>query len=91
MKVGEPLGPFLMNRPLVPQLSGESNSLDGQWIGKFLADLGEVIDKMQRIHFKSLGGILALQEKITERWTALQAAPEIVVQEVGAKEEKREG
>jgi hypothetical protein len=73
---GEPLAPFLMSRPLIHRLSDAQNSLDGAWIGKFLEQLGEVLEKATRIHFKSLGGILALQEGIMERWTALHAAPE---------------
>ncbi len=76
---GEPLGPALMSQPLVHALSGGQNSLDGQWIGRLLGQMGEVLDRTQRLHFKSLGGILALQEKIAERWAALQAAPDAVL------------
>jgi len=72
---GEPLGPLLLSRPLAARLSGASNRLDGQWIGRFLEQVGEVLDKGQRIHFKSLGGILALQERVAERWAAMRAAP----------------
>lgn len=68
---GEPLGPFLLSRPLIPRLSAASKSLDGEWIRRFLEHLGEVLDKGQRIHFKSLGGILALQERVAERWAAM--------------------
>jgi Zn-dependent protease with chaperone function len=71
MQVGEPLGPFLLSQPLVHRPQQGQSSLDGAWIGQFLGQLGEVMDKARRIHFKSVGGILALQEKIVERWTAL--------------------
>jgi hypothetical protein len=74
MTAGERLGPFLLSQPLLTVVSGHSNSLDGAWINKFLGQLGEVLDKLKRIHFKSLGGILALQEKLAERWQASQAA-----------------
>src|SRR5262249_6520576 len=33
---GEPLGPILLSRPLIPRLSGASNCLDGEWISRFL-------------------------------------------------------
>jgi Zn-dependent protease with chaperone function len=72
---GEPLGAFLLSRPLIPQLSGASNCLDGEWIGQFLEQLGEMLDKAQRIHFKSLGGILTLQEKLAEQFTVPEHAP----------------
>jgi Zn-dependent protease with chaperone function len=72
---GEPLGPFLLSAPLIPKLSGASNSLDGDWIGGFLGQLGEVVDRAQRIRSKSLGGILAWQEKLAEHWPALGRGP----------------
>jgi Zn-dependent protease with chaperone function len=72
---GELLGPLLLNRPLIHQLSDTSNGLGGVWIGRFLEQLGEVLVKAQRIHFKSLGGILALQEKLAEQWSALARGP----------------
>jgi hypothetical protein len=80
---GEPLGPLLLSGPLIHRLSGASNCLDGAWIGRFLGQLGEVLDKAQRLHFKSLGGILALQERIAEQWAALRRCPAPAA-EVGA-------
>jgi hypothetical protein len=56
-------------------MSGASDSLDGRWIGQFLEQLGEVIDKAKRVHFKSLGGILALQEKVAKVWSLEQMTP----------------
>jgi hypothetical protein len=92
---GESLEPFLLNQPPIPRLSGGSNRVDGEWIGRFLKQLGEVIEKTERIHFKSLGGILALQEKTAEQWSGPErpavppaegepvTAPEVVAQEPG--------
>jgi Zn-dependent protease with chaperone function len=68
MAVGQQLSRFLMERPLVRELTGREQSVDGKWIGQFLEQMGEVVEKMQRIHFKSLGGILTLQEKIAGQW-----------------------
>jgi hypothetical protein len=68
---GAPLGPLLMTRLLVSRVSENQNSLNGEWIREFLNQLGEVLSKIQRLHFKSLGGILALQEEIGRRWAAL--------------------
>jgi Zn-dependent protease with chaperone function len=67
---GAPLGPALMSEPLLQGLKSGQNSLNGEWVGRLLGQLGEVIGRAQRIHFKSLGGILALQERIAEEWAA---------------------
>jgi Zn-dependent protease with chaperone function len=72
---GEPLASLLLSKPPMPPLDRSSNRLDGEWIGRFLEQLGEAIDKSQRIHFKSLGGILALQEKLAEQWAAPVSCP----------------
>ncbi|MDB5307575.1 MAG: hypothetical protein JWO38_1777 [Gemmataceae bacterium] len=72
MTVGTPLGPYLLSQPLVRNLRPDTTSLDGQWIGQFLGQVGEVIERTQRTLFKSLGGLLAVQEGIAERWAAAQ-------------------
>jgi Zn-dependent protease with chaperone function len=74
---GEPLGPFLMSRPLIPRLPSDQNTLDGEWISQFMQQLGEALDRAQRLHFKSLGGILALQEKLVEQWSTQRAVSEM--------------
>jgi hypothetical protein len=66
---GAPLGPMLRTGPLVTGFA-RANTLDGELIGRFLEQLGEVIDKAQRIQLKSLGGILALQERLAEQWSS---------------------
>ena len=75
MTAGEPLGPFLLSEMLVRNLNADTQSLDGVWINRLMAQMGEVIDKTARILFKSLGGILTLQEGFAERWIAARAAP----------------
>jgi Zn-dependent protease with chaperone function len=67
MKPGQSLGSYLLTERLIdPHTS--STGLDGDWINRFLEQLGEVIGRAQRIQSKSLGGILALQEKIAAQW-----------------------
>lgn len=89
MKPDEPLGPFLLSQPPIRPLSDNENALDGNWINLFLGQMGEVLDKIQRILRKSLGGILALQERIAERWAALRRDPLLsVVQEDTANAER---
>jgi Zn-dependent protease with chaperone function len=74
LAAGTPLGSFLLEEPLAYELRESDRTLDGKWIGEFIQQLSTVCDKARRIHFKSLGGILALQEKITANWHARQQA-----------------
>jgi hypothetical protein len=81
---GQALGSFLLSHPLIYALSGGEQNLSGEWINRFLGQFGEVRDKVRRIHYKSLGGILALQEKIAADWLARQAiAAEMLAPETG--------
>jgi Zn-dependent protease with chaperone function len=79
MTPGEPLAPFLLKGKLVHGLSAHEDTLRLKWIYKLMGQMREVQGKVNRIHFKSLGGILALQEKIaadcTRMWSALPQAP----------------
>jgi hypothetical protein len=75
MTAGAPLGEFLLEEPLVRPLKASTNSLNGQWVGKLMEQLNGVIVKTRRIHFKSLGGILSLQEKIAEQWANTNGEP----------------
>lgn len=74
MTAGEPLRPFLLQKKLVHELVRGDQEITGAWINKFLQQLGEVQKKVNRIHFKSLGGLLALQENIAAKFTG-SAAP----------------
>ena len=42
------------------------------WIMEYLRRENAAQDRLRRILFKSLGGILTLQESIAERWNAAQ-------------------
>jgi Zn-dependent protease with chaperone function len=68
VKEGEPLGYFLMDRKIVKALRPSAQTLTVKWINNFLSQISEVQEKIRRIHFKSMGNILALQEKVAARW-----------------------
>src|SRR5262249_3051041 len=68
MKKGKPVGHFLLDKKLVHALDSDENTLRGEWITKLMNQIGEVQEKRRRIHFKSLGGILILQDRIYRRW-----------------------
>jgi Zn-dependent protease with chaperone function len=77
LPVGLPLRPFLLNKNLVDGLSKYDQRISDRWIGRLLDQFKEMKDKVDRIHFKSLAGILVLQEKIgnecARRWSSLPA------------------
>jgi hypothetical protein len=54
----------LLTTPLIPPLKGGSNSVDGIWIAQYLQQSAEIIKRLERFHLKSLGAILALQERL---------------------------
>ncbi len=65
---GDRLADFILEGKLVPEppLSG----VKGVWIDKLMTQLNRVRNRCFRLHFKSVGGILALQEKIAAAWVA---------------------
>jgi Zn-dependent protease with chaperone function len=63
---GEKLGDFLLTKELIREPAEQL--IKGTWVTKLLDQLDEVRAKSHRLHFKSLGGILALQEKISKEF-----------------------
>ncbi len=74
MKEGQPLNEFLLPEPLISYLSGSTRSLDGKYLDRMAKQTAEIADRSRRLHSKSLGGILALQEKIAQQWANPAAA-----------------
>jgi len=59
---GERLADFLLDQDVLRE--PRENTIEGKWISKLLSQLEQVREKARRLHFKSIGGILALQEKV---------------------------
>jgi hypothetical protein len=68
MTAGTSLSGFLLPRPLDHDVPG--NPFEGDWLACILGQLGEVCQRTQRLLGKSFGGILALQERLAEEWSA---------------------
>jgi hypothetical protein len=64
MIAGQPLRKVLLESKLVNAVSKHDRTLSGKWIHTLGGQMREVQKKVDRVHFKSLGGILALQERI---------------------------
>jgi hypothetical protein len=64
---GAPLGHCLPEAPSVGELDPVQTSLDLRWCGQLHAELGTVLDRLERVRVKSLAGLLALQEQLVAR------------------------
>ncbi|CAN5489809.1 hypothetical protein BH11PLA2_BH11PLA2_33850 [soil metagenome] len=56
------LANFLLDDDVLPELPG--GNVSSQWVSQLLFQLEQVRNKAARLHFKSVGGILKLQEQI---------------------------
>jgi hypothetical protein len=70
LQAGARLGPLLWDRPVVGRLGASGRSISAQKIQKLYTQLTAVIDRARHLHFKSLGGLLKVQEEIARRWLA---------------------
>ena len=77
LPAGQALRRFLLEKSLVDGLSKYERRITQRWITKMLNQFNEMKSKVDRIHFKSLAGILSLQERIgnecVPRWSSLPA------------------
>lgn len=74
---GERLADFILEEKMVPELP--LTYVKGKWVGKLLDQLETVKNRCFRLHWKSVGGILALQEKIAAAWEQRNAPIEAAV------------
>ncbi len=83
----ENLADFILEGKMVPE--PPLSYVKGAWIDKLMTQLQGVRLKCFRLHFKSVGGILALQEKIAAKWKAARepVAAEVIDAEPIAAEE----
>lgn len=68
MEAGSWLGAFILAEPLVEDLPEDAKELPGEWVSRLMSQLHDAREKSGRVHFKSLGGILALQERVATAW-----------------------
>jgi Zn-dependent protease with chaperone function len=68
---GERLADFILEGKLVPE--PPLTFVKAAWVDKLLNQLSGVKARCFRLHFKSVGGILALQERIAAAWQAQRA------------------
>ena len=67
---GERLADFLLDEDLLRE-PGETR-VTGKWIGKLFRQIEQVQRKSARLYYKSLGGILAEQETVANRFLVMK-------------------
>jgi Zn-dependent protease with chaperone function len=81
MDEGKRLDLFLVEGKLVKHFDARrrSDSFSSEWIIDFLRQLHTILERLKRVHFKSLGVILGLQEQIAKDWCRTQnlALPQV--------------
>jgi Zn-dependent protease with chaperone function len=70
---GDRLADFLLDEEIVKELP--ETYVKGKWLDKLLRQLGQVMNRTSRLHGKSLGGILKLQEEIASQFQARKVPP----------------
>ncbi|MBY0229065.1 MAG: M48 family metalloprotease [Gemmataceae bacterium] len=81
LKQGEMLGWFLLGVKTVKPLRPTTTRITTAWISKFLGQIAAIEDRIRRIHFKSLGGLLAHQERVREEWLKASASMDRLAEE----------
>ena len=75
----EALDEFLLDQNLVAELPEQF--VRGDWIIKLMNQMSQVLKKTNRLHFKSMGNILSLQEQIAKEFKAMQPPAAILEDE----------
>jgi Zn-dependent protease with chaperone function len=70
MQAGQALSVFLDAKPVIHDLFGSAQFMDGSWLDEILKRHGEIIDKLRRVLFKSLGSLICFQEQVGEKYKA---------------------
>jgi hypothetical protein len=75
---GQPLRPWLLDKKMVSGFSSFDMMIKGKQVGKLVQQFQQVHKRMIRIHFKSLGGILGLEERLGKECLQKWSVPEVV-------------
>jgi Zn-dependent protease with chaperone function len=79
MPAGEPVRPYLLKGNLPSKPTHFDESLRVKWLISFSDKFREMQKRLDRLHFKSLGAILTLQEQLgseaLKKWAAADATP----------------
>jgi Zn-dependent protease with chaperone function len=68
LAAGSSLGYYLLGESLVAEVPANASRLNNDWVNAFYRQLEGAQSRSRRVHVKSLGAILALQERIAGEW-----------------------
>ena len=63
-----PLDSFLLEKAIAKKINPNASKIDSKKISRIFEQLASVVSRAERLEAKSLGGILALQERIAKMW-----------------------
>ena len=69
---GTPLDELIADRSDTRLGALEGNTITGEWLGKLYGRLSGMVDRVKRLHFKSLGALLAFQERLAKEWVVTE-------------------
>lgn len=83
VKAGTDLAAFLLSHRLQhPQPEPE---IVGLWIGRVLADAGEMLDKLERLHKKTIAGMVAMYDYLALEWRTRREGGEMPAEKSAAE------
>jgi hypothetical protein len=74
VRADECLGQLLPAEPAVPEVPLAGEALELSYVEELHRQVTAVLDKLHRLHLKSLGGILAFQEQLVKDWDSTAGA-----------------
>ncbi|MBO0698619.1 MAG: M48 family metalloprotease [Zavarzinella sp.] len=72
---GTPVSDLIADRSDGPLPALYGDRITGEYLGALATRLDAMLGRLKRLHFKSLGGLLAFQERLAAEWAGLVLAP----------------
>ena len=77
MAEGAALSACLLDEVLVGPQPGPEDRIDGGWAAALAKQVSQIEERSRRLYFKSMGAILARQEKIAAAWREKHPDPTV--------------
>ncbi|HKB04215.1 MAG TPA: M48 family metallopeptidase [Gemmataceae bacterium] len=72
---GTPMSELIADRSEDPLVGLYSDKITDEYLTRLAVRLDTMVGRLRRMHFKSLGALLAFQERIASEWSAIVPAP----------------
>jgi hypothetical protein len=71
---GTPMSELIADRSEGPLVGLYADTISGEYLTRLAVRLDAMVGRLKRMHFKSLGALLAFQEKLAGEWSAVALA-----------------